>query len=123
MNLNELRQKRAQLIAEARGLLDRATNGVMSAEDQAQYDRLFDEANKIADTIKRMEQQADAEREMGQPATRAAKPNGETGTNPQQPRETEEYRTALNSFLRGGLNVLSAVEHREIGRASSRERV
>jgi HK97 family phage major capsid protein len=74
MNLNELRQKRAALIAEARELLTRTKDGVMGAEDQAQYDRLFDEANKIADTIKRMEQVAEAERDLGEPATRAAKP-------------------------------------------------
>lgn len=79
MDLNELRQKRAQLIAEARGLLDRAKDGVMSAEDQAQYDRLFDEANKLQDTIKRMEQQQDAERELGEAATRAARPGGQDG--------------------------------------------
>jgi HK97 family phage major capsid protein len=84
MNLNELRQRRAQLIAEARGLLDRAANGVMSAEDQTQYDRLFDEANKIADTIKRFEQQAEAERALGEAATEAERPGRQAGQGEQR---------------------------------------
>lgn len=117
MNLNELRQKRAQLITEARGLLDRATNGVMSAEDQAQYDRLFDEANKLQDTIKRTEQQQDAERELGEAATRAARPGGQadgTASRGNDPRASEEYRAAFNSFLRGGWNALGQSEHRAL---------
>lgn len=117
MNLNELRAKRAALIAEARGLLDRATGGVMSAEDQAQYDRLFDEANKIADTIRRMEQQEQAERDLGTPATRAIKPGGQTdgsqGGEGDQ-RRSIEYRDAFASFLRGGWGGLRGGEMRAL---------
>jgi HK97 family phage major capsid protein len=84
MSLQEMRQRRAQLIAEARGLLDRAANGVMSAEDQAQYDRLFEEANKLADTIKRAEQQAEAERALGEAATEAVRPGAQAGQREQR---------------------------------------
>lgn len=117
MDLNELRQKRAQLIAQARAVLERAQGGVMSAEDEAEYDRLFSEANKLADTIKRTEQQAEAERGLAEPATRALRPGGgQEGIEGRgdNPRASAEYRRAFDAFLRGGWGGLAPAEHRAL---------
>ncbi len=117
MNIQELQQKRAKLIADARSLLDRADGKPLGAEDSAQYDALFAEAGQVADTIRRYERQEQAEREMNELATRAEKPSGQSGETRQDatnPRESKEYRAAFDRFLRNGIQGLSGAEYRAL---------
>lgn len=64
----ELRQRKATLVTEARGLLDRANpqTGEMSAEDRQQYDRILGEARTLTETIERVEGQEAEERALAQ---------------------------------------------------------
>ena len=64
MDLNELRQKRAKLITDARALLNKSKDGDLSVEDKANYDKMFAEAGKLADTIQREERLQEAERDL-----------------------------------------------------------
>lgn len=117
MNIQELQQKRAGLIAQARALLDRAAGKPLGAEDTAQYDALFDEAGQVGETIRRYERQEQAEREMGELTTRAEKPSGQSGEARQEatnPRESKEYRAAFDRFLRNGIQGLSGAEYRAL---------
>lgn len=117
MNLEQLRQKRAKAIADARALLDRATDGVLSAEDNAQYEALFSEADQAADAIRRLERQEKAERELGEMTTRAEKPSGQSGETRQEatnPRASKEYRAAFDRYLKNGIQGLTAPEYRAL---------
>ncbi len=66
MKLRELMEKRAKVIADARTILDRAQGEQRDLfEEQSQaYDGLIAEAGKLADTIKREEQQRELERSV-----------------------------------------------------------
>lgn len=91
----ELRQRKASLITEARGLLDRANpqTGEMSAEDRAQYDRLFAEARTATETIERVEAQEAEERQLGAPlGTSAARRENPGGAETRAPRVPIELR-------------------------------
>ena len=68
-NTIELRQKRAQLIKDARGILDVAekeTRG-LSAEERVKYDKIYADIDNLAETIKAEERQAEMEREIDTP--------------------------------------------------------
>ena len=83
----EMRQKRAEVWDKARAFLDEHTNenGVMSAEDSQQYERMEQEVVDLGHTIDRMERAEQMEREMNEPvrqplASRPEKnPGGRTG--------------------------------------------
>ena len=119
MNLRELMEKRARLITEARGVVEGAEkeNRNLTAEEQARYDKLMADALELKARIDRATQLADEESRNAQ-----AFQGGEMRGYPQQdgeqrsknPRETDEYRQAFGSFLRGGLANLSVVEHRAL---------
>ncbi len=116
MNIQELRQKRAGLIAQARALLDGANGKPLSAEDNAQYDALFNEVDQVGETIRKYERQESAERELGELSTRAEKPGGQSaeGGKAASPRESAEYRAAFDRFLRNGIQGLTGAEHRAL---------
>ena len=63
MNIQELRDKRARLITEARSVMESATNG-MTAEDETRFDALMAEGDSIAKRIARMESLESAENGM-----------------------------------------------------------
>lgn len=111
MTKRELMQMRAQLIAQARGLVDAASaegRGVLSAEERAQYDQIWDEINGLGEQIQRMEQLEDIEQRM-------AESDGDAVTNGMDDdaggseddgqrafNATREYRDAYGQFLRRG---------------------
>lgn len=66
MILQKLREERANLISQARALLDAAEgeNRDLSQEEQNQYDTLFNKADELRGRIERGERQADAERQL-----------------------------------------------------------
>jgi HK97 family phage major capsid protein len=113
-----MRQKRAKLIADARELLTRSADGNMGAEDQAQYDALFAEGEKLAGTIRQFEALDAAAQALPAPQTATTPRTGgeENRANGQavETRATPEYRAAFEVFLRGGWNALGPVEHRAL---------
>lgn len=98
----EMRQKRAEVWDKARAFLDEHTNenGVMSAEDSQQYERMEQEVVDLGHTIDRMERAEQMEREMNEPvrqplASRPEKnPGGRTG------RASDEYKLAFWNMIR-----------------------
>lgn len=61
----ELRQKRAALIADARKLLEeRADNGVLGAEDQANWDRMMSDADELRGRYEQIERLEAAEADL-----------------------------------------------------------
>ena len=98
----EMRQKRAEVWDKARAFLDEHTNenGVMSAEDSQQYERMEQEVVDLGHTIERMERAEQMDREMNEPvrqplASRPEKnPGGRTG------RASDEYKLAFWNMIR-----------------------
>jgi len=68
--IRELRQKRAQLIAQARALLDQADTEKrgLTEEEQSQYDAIMNDVIQMTADIERREQQLALERQLQQPA-------------------------------------------------------
>ncbi len=75
MNLQQMLEKRAQLIASMRSELDKG-----DAADLAAYDTLEAECKGLDEKIQRAEQLATREAALNQPATRAQKPGGKAPT-------------------------------------------
>lgn len=72
MTIRELLEKRATLVAEARKLVDMAEGEKreMTADERAQYDKVFTEARALGDKIQREQELREEERrlaEMGRP--------------------------------------------------------
>lgn len=78
MRLRQLCDRRGQVIAQIRALSDAAGNNALTAEQQTEYDRLFDEQRALAEQITREEQLVEAERELQGAAFRGGQ--GQPGT-------------------------------------------
>jgi HK97 family phage major capsid protein len=68
MNIREMMEARATMVAEARKLLDtaEAEKRELSAEERAQYDKAFDEARKLGDKIQREQELREEERRLAE---------------------------------------------------------
>ena len=114
MTLDELRQRRAALIAEARQLLEeRSQDGELQTEDQEQWDRLMDRADELRAQIERTERLEEAEAQIEARANEPIRPNpGEEREERATGRDSENYRAAFNNALRNGINGLNRSEYR-----------
>ena len=104
MNLLELLEKRAGLVAQARALLDKAgtEKRALTAEEQAQWDRIMSEVTGLTGTIDRAQRQGALEGELEQPLNAAHKPEPAGARGSSDPRESVEYRASFDRFLRSG---------------------
>lgn len=108
----ELREKRAKAWDAAKAFLDaRAKDGVLSAEDNATYDKMLADVDAMARQIAIEEDRVARDAEMSRPtsAPLTEKP-GAQGAKPVSPRATAEYRADFLNILRGKQpvnNVLS----------------
>ena len=102
MKLNELLEKRAKAVADARAILDaaQAEGRDLTDEESAKYDALMAEAGKLADQIKREQQLLEQERAIAAqdaPENRGgAEPGGESRDRPTLALD------GFRSWLRGG---------------------
>lgn len=116
----ELRQKRANLVRQAREVIERAEaeKREMTAEEEAQWKRIIDESEKLRGQIEMEERQAALEAELSQSqGTVAAHRDplgGGASENRANPRDTEEYRAAFRRFLLGGRESLAPEEFRAL---------
>lgn len=87
MNLNELRAKRAALIAEARAMVDAAKgeNRDLTAEEQAAVDAKLTEADKFQAKIHQLEKLESAEASLAAPVPRVGQPVQPGSTGEQRP--------------------------------------
>lgn len=131
LTLIEKRTKRARLVTEARDLVDRSENG-FNAEDQAQYDKLFAEVRSLLSVIQAEENLEPEERSLSEPVLTRTARTSNPGEGEQRGGGSSvfEYRTgstrsairtertavmgsAINQWLRAGVNSLSAEQMRE----------
>ena len=99
----ELREKRARAWDAAKAFLDskRGSDGMLSAEDAATYDRMEADVVNLGKEIDRLERQAALDRELEQPVTRpiterpiSSADNARTG------RASDEYIAAFWTAMR-----------------------
>lgn len=114
----ELRQKRADQIAQARKLYEeRSKDDQLSAEDQAQFDRLMDTADELreeAERIERMET-AEADIETRQRANgRRPDPNDGRPEPAAVGRRSAEYAAAFDTYISRGTMQLNQGEIRAL---------
>ncbi len=110
MTSKELREKRANLVAQGRAILDKVTaeKRAMTAEETQEYGRIDREIDALGATIEAAEKQEARERELALsqgtivPKTNPAGDDGDTGEGRQGPRSTKEYRDAFARYFRTG---------------------
>lgn len=108
MNIREMMEKRATLVAEARKLLDlaEAEKRELTAEERAQYDKTFDEARALGDKIQREQELREEERRLAEAGR--LEPEGKK-ENPE-----ERKLQAFRNFLVNG----NAAEYRALANDS-----
>lgn len=123
MSINELRQKRAALIAQARSLVDaadRESRG-MNQEEENQYNALMADVNRLGRDIERREQLEAMEERGSQAANEAIRPGPERGgqavveyRGQQFAERPGDYVQAYRSFLRQNWRELTPAEQRAL---------
>lgn len=108
----ELRQKRANLVAQARSLLDRADaeKRSLAADEEEQYSRIEAEIEALQKEIERREKLYNLEKSLSESEgtvvggrMKPGEPNAPTNL-----RATKEYTDAFWAALKAGRNVLTA---------------
>jgi HK97 family phage major capsid protein len=99
MTINELREKRAKLIADARAILDTASSDKrdVTAEEDARYTVIMTDVDKLGAQIAREERLAGLEAELRQSQGSIARTLNGRGDQP-----TDERRAAFQRYLRTG---------------------
>lgn len=93
MNIREMMEKRAALVAEARKLLDAAEGEKreLNAEERTQYDKIFEEARTLGDKIQREQELREEERRLAEAGR--LEPEGKK-ENPEE-RKLQAFRSFL----------------------------
>jgi HK97 family phage major capsid protein len=113
----ELRAKRANVVTESRALIDDAEKrGGFTAEDEQSYERMNTEIDNLTKDIEREERQLQLEKEAAEHRDNSGaglhggeQRGGEQAQNV-PPTQREEYRSAFNKFLVGGVAELNGEE-------------
>ena len=102
LNIRELLEKRANLVAQARELVDRADseNRAMSAEENESYDKYFAAINELEERIKKEVQLQEMDQRMD--AVGIDEPGKQTASDSKSPTATEEYQAAFRNYLLNG---------------------
>ena len=108
----EMREKRAKAWDAAKAFLDtRAKDGVLSAEDNATYDKMLADVDAMAHQIAIEEDRVPRAAAMAQPTSSpiTEKPALQNGK-PLIPRATNEYREDFYNLIRGKRPVHNVME-------------
>lgn len=98
-----LREKRAKAWDAAKAFLDskRGTDGMLSAEDAATYDKMEANVVNLGKEIERLERQAAIDRELDQPTGKPITERpGSAGEKARTGRASDEYKTAFWRVMR-----------------------
>ncbi len=107
MNTKELRRQRAALIEQARAILNSVPEGqTMTGEQEAQFDRMMADADRMLKTIEAAEKVESLSQDLEQPVRGQARETAERS-------EPELYRSAIVHWIRGGMEALNP-EEREV---------
>jgi HK97 family phage major capsid protein len=125
--LNDLKQKRAKAVADARAIHELAIKEKreLTTEQNQQYDAFMTEASNCTKTIQREENLRKLATEEGKVTTRdlTEEPDLDPNADPEtrartqtlvQRRSSKEYRDAYNKWLVGGTRALTPVELRAL---------
>lgn len=105
MNTKELRRQRAALIEQARAILNSVPEGqTMTGEQEAQFDRMMADADRLLKTIEAAEKVENLARDLEQPV------RGQVLEQDQKPEEVALYRSAIIRWIRSGSEALAAEE-------------
>ena len=101
-----LREKRASLWDAAKKYRDAhiGSDGTMSAEDAATYDRMVDDVDRMKKEIDRLERQEAIENEMNRPVSQPIVNRPDDG----QPKEKEKRGTATDAYRTAFWNMVRA---------------
>jgi HK97 family phage major capsid protein len=101
--ITELRERRAKLWADTKAFLDtHQKDGILSAEDNATYERMENDVVALGHEVERLERQAALDREMAAPVNAPITAKPETG----KPGDTKKgvasdaYRSAFWNVVR-----------------------
>lgn len=117
VTLKGLRDKRGQLVADARAILDKAeadNKRALTDDEQKAFDKLIDEQGKVADQIKREEQLQEAERAAAASDLERRETEREAERGLPGARDKEVVLRALDHFMRSGYAELNADERRAL---------
>ena len=97
-----LREKRANLWNQTKAFLDshRGEDGMVSAEDNATYEKMEADVVALGKEIERLERQAAIDRELDQPTAVPLVSRPTTATAQKQGRASDEYRNAFWGMIR-----------------------
>ena len=111
MTINELRAKRAKAWNDAKAFLDmhRQEDGLMSAKDVAEYEKLEAKIVDLGAEITRMEKLNDYDAEMSQPTRQPILMNPGNFRAPKSFTATNEYKCAMLDGVRSGFKNPSNV--------------
>lgn len=110
----EMRSKRNKLWEDAKNYLEthRGAEGLLSAENVAEYDKMVNEVKALGDEIKRLEEQADIDNILNAPTTTPVQHTPQALKTPEKYTASKEYSDAFWAVMRGKtspeyLNVLT----------------
>ena len=111
----EMREKRGQIWDRAKAFLKehQDENGMLSAEDAAEYERMEQEVVELGRVIDREEHAAQMERELNAPTMTPLASRPETRPNSRPGRGSDEYKAAFWTAMRnrgGHLVVQNALQ-------------
>ena len=111
----ELREKRAKLWNDTKAFLDshRGEDDMVSAEDNATYEKMEADVVALGKEIDRLERQAAIDREMDRPTTVPLVSRPAVATDQKQGRASDEYKSAFWGMMRNrsaGPNVMNALQ-------------
>lgn len=113
MTVNELRNKRAKTWESAKAFLEshRNSDGVLSAEDDATYNKMEQEISDLGREIARMERQEALDAELSKPVNEplTGKPMSDMNNKPKTGRGSEAYKSAMLTALRTNFRQISNV--------------
>ncbi|WP_173186178.1 phage major capsid protein [Paenibacillus alginolyticus] len=110
VKIDEKKQQRAQLVVDMRTILDKADaeKRSMTAEEQQNYDRMDKDFDAFGEDIVRLEKQLEREGYMqASSGLSAGKPTPQQPEDKKNARETEAYKKAFNSYVRGGRDAMA----------------
>ena len=114
-NIHEMRKKRGEIWDRAKAFLTehQDENGMLSAEDTSQYERMEQEVVDLGHAIEREERAAQLEREMNAPTASPLASRPEARPNQRTGRGSDEYRSAFWTAMRnrgGHFSVQNALQ-------------
>jgi HK97 family phage major capsid protein len=115
----ELREKRAKVWESAKAFLDsrRGSDGLLSAEDVATYEKMEDEVVNLGKEIDRLERQQALDAELNRPisAPLTSKPSAVAGGEEKTGRASAEYRKSFWNAMRSKLPSHEVMNALQIG--------